>query len=457
MTVATSARRGACLLAASVLALLVACTPRPENQPRPAPGAPASPPPVPATPDADSTAADAAPVAEAPVADAAPGAGEERPRTLAGSVDLFARDLDRQLAARTGNLFYSPFSVAAALSMVRAGARGATAEQIARVLHLDPGDRSADRRFAELARKLVSKPGGKAPELAIANRLWPDRGARLLPAFVKLTKDDYAAPVEQLDFQHQPDPARRTINSWVDQQTHHRIPDLLPPGSVDASTRMVLTNAVYLKAAWETPFSRSRTRDAPFYVDGTHETKLPTMQARLAARHGQLGAAEVAELPYLHEKGGPELSMVIILPKRRTGIAAVEQELDQRGFSAYVDALTEGGDLRLSLPRFKATMRVELEFALAKLGMPLAFARGADFSGMFAAGAAYHIDQVYHQAFVKTDEAGTEAAAATGITMRYTVILEVQDFRVDHPFLFFIRDARSGVILFAGRIENPAG
>jgi len=174
-------------------------------------------------------------------------------------------------------------------------------------------------------------------------------------------------------------------------------------------------------------------------------------------RYGQLGAAEVTELPYKSAKAGPQLSMLIILPKERTGIAQVQKELDQRGFSAYADALSGAYRLVISLPRFKATMRVRLKPALAKLGMPLAFASGADFSGMFASDRGYRIDEVYHQAFVKTDEAGTEAAAATGIVIRETARWRVKNLRVDHSFLIAIRDARSGAILFAGRIDNPAG
>ncbi len=457
MTADMTGHRGVRLVPICLLALLPACTPHPHNPPPPPAASSALPPPAPVIVEgAGGAAAEASAPADAAsttVSEAAPA----KPHTLAESVNLFARDLDGQLAANKGNLFYSPLSIAAALSMTRAGARGETAKQIARVLHVDPGDKSADASFAKLVEKLASKSGKNAPELAIANRLWPDRAAKLAPAFVKLTKADYGAPVQPLDFAHRPDPARLTINRWVSARTHHKIPDLLPPGSVTPATRLVLTNAIYMKAKWLTPFQKSATEDLPFYVDGTQEKKLPTMQARLTARHGQLGAAEVAELPYVHKKGGPALSMVIILPRQRAGIQAVEKELDQRGFSAYVDALTQGGDLLLSLPRFKATLRVRLKPALAKLGMPLAFGPGADFSGMFASKAGYYIDEVYHQAFVTTDEKGTEAAAATGIVMRATAIHQTTVFHVDHPFVFFIRDAKSGVVLFAGRIDDPAG
>jgi len=190
-------------------------------------------------------------------------------------VNLFARDLDLELAANKGNLFYSPLSIAAALSMTRSGARGATVEQIARVLHVDPADKSADQHFAELVKKLISKSGKNAPELAIANRLWPDRAAKLAPAFVSRTKADYGASVEALDFAHRVEPARLSINRWVSAQTHHKIPDLPPLGSVTAATRLVLTNAIYMKAAWQMPFQKSATKKEPFYRVSTHRASRP--------------------------------------------------------------------------------------------------------------------------------------------------------------------------------------
>jgi serine protease inhibitor len=377
------------------------------------------------------------------------------PATLADAVNLFARDLHAQLRKKDkGNLFYSPLSISIALTMTYAGARGETATQMAKVLHLGDGT-DAHREYAALIRKLISEPKAGAPEVRLANRLWADRSAELVPAFVSLTKQSYSAPVERLDFVRQPEPSRKTINHWVEQQTHERIRDLLPAGSITDATRLVLTNAIYFKGRWATPFPKEKTRDQRFYANGTTPQSAPTMHLELTARYAELPDAQVLELPYSSGKG-PLLAMLVVLPKARNGLDGVERAYARDGIAAFTQKLaTQRVDVHL--PRFTATTSLELAPVLRALGMPVAFSGAADFSGMFT-DAKPNVDAVYHRAFVETNEGGTEAAAATGVVLETGAIVSSSGsvFRADHPFIFVIREVRSGVVVFAGRVAHAA-
>ncbi len=376
------------------------------------------------------------------------------PRSLADSINLLARDLHKELGKKPGNLFYSPLSVHLALTMTWAGARGKTADEMAKVLHIRPDDTRVHEEYAKLVQALESEPKDEAPEIRMANRLWVQKAFELVPEYVALTRDRYGAPIELLDFIQQPEESRVAINTWVAARTKNRIEELLPENSIGPTVRVVITDAIYLRAQWMARFSKKDTRDEHFFVNGVTPREVPTMHANVAAEYVDLADAQVIELPYARANG-PDLTMLIVLPKARNGLRAVERRLARDGVTASLRGARPKG-VSLSLPRFSAHAAFTLKQTLQALGMRLAF-RAADFSGL-SRSAPLHVDEVYHQAFVRTDEEGSEAAAATAIVaVAITEGPPPVELRVDHPFLLFIRDRLSGAVLFGGRVVAPGG
>ncbi len=342
--------------------------------------------------------------------------------------------------------------------MTFAGARGRTADEMAAALHFGGDGAALHAGFARLARALA--PGPKSPfELSVANRLFAQQGHPFEAAFLALVREHYGAPVELVDFRAASEAARRAVNRWVEEHTRGRIKDLLAPGVVDARTRMVLANAVYLRTKWAQPFDRELTRPRPFSSGGAR-FDVPTMNATRDLGYAVRGGATVLSLPYQGSEGRA-LSMLIVMPRRPDGMAALEAGLSQESLAAWARELPIRR-VELHLPRFKVERTLPLAPSLAKLGMKAAFDCSehteADFSGMDGR-RDLCISAVVHKAFVAVDESGTEAAAATAVLMSEpdSIPPPAEVVRVDHPFLFAIRDDRSGTLLFLGRVVDPRG
>ncbi len=378
-----------------------------------------------------------------------PGAG------FAEANAAFAQRLYGKLAATTGKLFFSPASVSTALAMTYAGARGETAAQMAKALEFTLPPEALHPAFGGLVKELTQAAGPKAPELRIANRLWGQAGLPLDPAFQSTTQQHYGAGIELVDFKGGSEPARGRINRWVEQQTNAKIKDLMPAGSITPLTRLVLTNAIYFKGRWATPFDKQATKNEPFTVKPGTAPAVPMMRKTLQARFGQAADASVLELAYEAQNPDRPLAMVVILPAQVDGLPKVEQRLAAGQLKGYVEALRPTR-VDVALPRFKMTAEFELSKTLAELGMPLAFDDAkADFSGITRA-APLFISQVRHKAFVEVNEEGTEAAAATGVAMATrSAPAPSPVFRADHPFAFLIRDVTTGAVLFMGRVTDP--
>lgn len=378
----------------------------------------------------------------------------ENPDAKVGRMNnAFAIDLYARLAeGKQGNVFFSPTSVQTALAMVWAGARGATAEEMAKTLRLqdDPG---GAQHLAEFLRSLNGGGEQRGFELSVANALWGMKGYPFQPAYLQTVEKEYGGHLAELDFATSSDAARQTINDWVAKQTNDKIKDLMPTGSVTPQTRLVLTNAIYFKSAWQERFHKTATTDADFTTAEGQKVKAPFMTQQEQFRYAEDDAVQMLELPYNHG----ELAMRIFLPKAADGLAAFEKGLNEKRLEdlAGQAAFTQ---VRVWLPRFKLETGYELQKVLPEMGMSRAFnAREADFSGMSSA-ERFWIDVVIHKAFVNVDEEGTEAAAATGVGMRATAIQvqhQPKTFRADHPFLFAIVHRPSGAILFMGRLGNP--
>jgi serpin B len=404
----------------------------------------------------------AAPRPAAPKADAGPqpsaGAATADPEAVAigQGINQFAFDLYAQLAARKGNLFYSPQSISTALAMTWAGARGETAAQMAKTLRL-PADRlekpeSIHAANAKLLAGLSAAREKQGYELSAANALWGQKGYAWLPDFLGVVKTNYGAGLEEVDFVKNAEGARQTINLWVEKETREKIKDLIPPGVLDPMTRLVLTNAIYFKGDWDHAFKKDRTNDEDFFAEGGRKVKAPMMNQSEQFGYMDGGEFQALEMPYK----GDALSMVVLLPKKEDGLAALEKTLSAEKVAGWIGEL-RNRKVQVTVPKFKTTAQFMLADTLKALGMPLAFDPDkADFSGMDGKRDLF-ISAVIHKAFVDVNEEGTEAAAATAVVMkmRSAPAEPPPVFRADHPFLFLIRDKRSGCILFLGRVVNP--
>ncbi len=370
--------------------------------------------------------------------------------TVAGNTD-FAFDLYGKLAEDEGNVFFSPYSISAALAMMYAGARGETEKQMAEVLGFTIPQEPTHAAFNKLDAALRETKGDAT--LEIANALWPQIGERFEQPFLDTLASQYGAELWPLDFQSDAEGSRKTINDWAETNTEGRIKDLLPPGSLDAQTPLVLTNAVYFLADWKHKFEERATREEPFHrLDGSDAQALMMHQTEDFGYAKGDGWKALA-LPY---RGGT-LEMVAVLPDAdRFG----EIEANLGDVLEEADASLGHAEVIVALPRFEMTTpTVPLREQLAALGMPDAFdAEAADFSGALAG--AIWIDEVYHKAYVRVDEEGTEAAAATAVVATKSaesIGTEPVTFIADHPFMFVIRDTKTKTILFLGRVMDPTG
>ena len=422
-----SATARAWRLVFALMLVLAACAPR-ASEPVPDPAA---------QPAAPAEPADAVP----PGPDAA---------AVARGTTAFGIDLYRRLAREERNLFFSPLSISGAFGMVHAGARGETEAEIARVLHYSLPQARLHPALGALLRGLpLDQPGRK---LTVANALWVQQGYGLLPDYVRLLGDHYGAAPQTADFVGAAPEAAARINRWAEQNTNGRIRNLLRAGDLTPMTRMVLTNAVWMKADWLRQFDRQATRPRPFFAAGGGSAAIPFMHQEGRFRHLDRPGFQAIELPYR----GEELAMIVLLPKTRDGLGALERELDAGRLEQWIDELrrSEPQLVDLAFPKIELETRYQLARTLQDMGIRLAFGAQADFSGI-GGRRDLVIDKAIHQTFLLVDETGTEAAAVTAIIMAESSAPRSIRFHAEHPFLFLIRDNRSGTLLFMGRLVEP--
>lgn len=367
------------------------------------------------------------------------------------SNNAFAVDLYAHLRTKSGNLFFSPESISTAFAMTYAGAHGQTAAEMARVFHFTlPTDQLHPAMGALLASMNAKH---EEYELHVADALWAQQNENFLPAYLKLVQADYGAGFHPVDFKSSAEAVRGTINQWVEQQTNNKIQNLIPPGAITPGTLLVLTDAIYFKGSWLYPFNLSSTQVNDFHLSATQTVRAPMMGRMGSYRYYDGGTFQALELLYK----GNELSMVVLLPKKIDGLATLEKSLTAANLSVWIKKLAPWPKVNLVLPRFTITEQFELSNTLSAMGMPHAFNGSADFSGMTGK-PDFLISAAIHKAFVDVNETGTEAAAATGVVMVGASMREANEiiaFVADHPFLFMIRDTRSGSILFLGRVADP--
>jgi len=379
---------------------------------------------------------------------------------LVESNTAFGCDLYQALRHREGNLLFSPYSISVALAMARAGSAGETAAQMNTVLHL-PRE-SALQGHRDLAQQLepplvpegtqTAAQGVPAYQLNIANALWAQEDLSVRERFLAVLKDDFGAPLGRVDFRKAGE-ARDQINAWVESRTRGRIMEIIPEGEPGPDALLALANAIYLQAAWEDPFQVGRTAEAPFTTGEGVEVTAPFMHQTGILRYAGMDDLQVLSLPYRDGR----LSMVILLPRKKSGLEELEARLDPERLAAWLTVL-QPSQVHLALPRFEFENSFDLSGTLAEMGMRDVFdPERADFSNM--SDVKLFISLVLHRALVSVDEEGTEAAAATAALMtRARIPWEpAVEFQADHPFLFFIQHRDTGAILFLGRFADPKG
>ena len=381
-------------------------------------------------------------------------------QSIVASNTAFALNLYGQLATSPGNLFFSPYSISTCLAMTYAGASGDTEAQMSDVLGFETNQQQFASLYGQLQAELESDQQTNAIELNIADALWTQEGFPFLSSFLETATNQYQANINQINFSTEAGLAIQEINDWVAQETQNKIQNILAPGSINGSTRLVLANAIYFLGAWTASFEVTNTSIQPFYLSSSNAVAAPLMYQPPPSSYGgrlnginymSAGNFQAVEMPY----GSNQLSMVILLPNQVDGLGQLEQELSPAFLSGVLAGMSPG-NIAVYLPRFTLESSFELSDTLADMGMTDAFESGiADFSGIDGAND-LSISAVFHKAWVQVNEAGTEAAAATVVIVPATIAPPPPAvFRADHPFFFFIRDTQSGSILFLGRLANP--
>jgi serpin B len=390
-------------------------------------------------------------------------------KAAAAEINDFGFDLFRRLDSK-GNLVASPASIALALGMVRAGAKGTTATQMDTVLH-SFGAAGQSAEIVALIDQLEAQtmyvdkdgnllPPGATPDpanpspailLTVADQVFSQKGMALVPGYLDSLSSTYGAGAAQLDFAADPESARLTINKWASDQTKGRIPNVLQPGDIQPATRIALANAIYLKSSWMTKFDKAQTKPAPFTTASGTVVTVPTMNIDMEYRYGAGTGYRMIGLPL---EAGSSMQMLIIVPD---DMASFTSGLTNAKLTTMYNAMG-GYEVTLAMPKFSVETRVDAAGLLAAMGMPDLFsATAADLSGITTEEKLY-IDKVIHQANIDVDEDGVTASAVTvaaGLGGAGEPPPKVT-FKIDKPFLYMVREWNSGVVLFMGRVDDPS-
>ena len=378
--------------------------------------------------------------------------------TTVSNPNVFATRLNAYLAGRAAgqNLFLSPFSIEVALAMCAVGARGETRRVLTELIGAPESVAQQNHYYAQRI-KSVNFQGSQRFELCSSSALWGQQGYHFNPEFQQTLATDYQSGLQEVDFVGLPDEAVTRINDWVSEQTRQKIRNLIQRSSIHDDTRLILTNAIYFKARWELLFTKHATHDASWY--GPHSTRpVPTMHRTTGYQYFENEEFQALDLPYL----GQQLGMLVVLPRANNGLDALEAKwATQELFQRVTQELRHEQVVVVSLPRFKMETEFNLTSVLCDMGTQLAFSDHADLGGISDdREKPLKISEVVHKTFIEVNEEGTEAAAvSTGraegsLPSREAAIVE-KHFQADHPFLFFIRDRQTNVILFSGRLVDP--
>jgi serpin B len=362
--------------------------------------------------------------------------------------DFAARSF-KKAGEAPGNVFVSPPSVRLALAVAYAGAAGTTKDQMTSALTLEAA--TGDALTAAKAELAEWNAPRKDTELTFATRLWVEKTEPVGAPYLEQVKGAFGSGLEQVEFKAKPEPSRALVNAWVKQSTKDKIPEILPVGSVTPLTRLVITNAVYFKGQWVTPFDAKDTKPGDFTLADGKKKSVPLMHKVASYAYAEQDGMQLAGLPYQ----GSDLRMVVVLPPAGTPVAEAEKKLSAVSFDKFRQALSASSvRLDLALPKFELRWGGSFSGVLKSLGIVRAFTDAAEFD---AIAKGLQITDVFHKTYVKVDEKGTEAAASTGVVMGVRSLpAPPKPFTVDRPFVFYIEDAKSGRVLFVGRMSDPS-
>ena len=373
----------------------------------------------------------------------------------------FAFKLYPKIQKSGKNSFFSPFSISSALAMTYAGARANTQQEMAESLCFNLEHDELHKSFLSLNSKLANIQKDGKVKLQIANSLWLQKDMEILQDYLNLTKKYYSSGVNKVDFRNNSSECVNIINQWIEEKTNNKIQNLLSPGAANSSTKLILCNAIYFKGDWLKAFKESQTIDRKFYPMGGQEIYVQTMKQTSHFNYREFDDFKALDLPY----SGDKVSMVVLLPNEKQGLPSLEEKLSGKNIQRWLKDLDSctSSKVIVELPKFKVNFRLSLAKALKSMGMNSAFGN-SDFSGITAdaQNGKLSISEVIHQAFIEVDEKGTEAAAATAVTMvlgcsARAPIRKTYEFKADHPFVFLIRDKVTNSILFVGKILKPMG
>lgn len=364
--------------------------------------------------------------------------------------NYFAFDILKQVADEKENLVISPFSMSTALAMTYAGARDLTARQMATTLYFSPDHTGFHAEYGTYLQEL-RQMAGENVQLNIANSLWLQKDSYFLPEYLDAVEANYGSLLFKVDYKANREVVRNNINDWVLEQTGNKISDLIAPGALTEYTRLVLVNAIHFLGKWSSEFNVEKTKKETFFgISGQNSLK-DFMFQKGYYNYYENEKIQVVEMPY---RGG-QYSMALLLPVIDSGIEDMMKNMDA-GLFATVMADMSRSHVDLRIPRFEVETAVDLEVVLSEMGMPEAFSRRADFSGMTGTDSLM-IDKVIHKAMIEVKEAGTEAAAATAVVMVTKTSIEPEPektiiFNANRPFLFVIKDNTYNSIIFIGQV-----
>ena len=408
--------------------------------------------PLPTTPAPLSQSKSESPIQPTPApsadkdADAAPLSSTFMDTQLQFAFDVLNQSAD---ASAGKNVFVSAPNVSLALAIAANGAKGETFDAMAAPLSgKDTTMAQMNRDFAAL--QALLKRNNEGITLTLANALWVNAGPPLNDDYLRRTQQFYDATIRALDFSL-PQSAGE-INQWVSDATNGKIPAIVD--QLPADLVMMIVSAIYFKAAWLRPFQPALTQDAPFTLANGTPVTVPMMQQNGLFAHLNNEQFEAVTLPY----AGNTARMVLLLPAQGNDVDALRKQLTPQNWKAWSAAFAPAqGTLRL--PRFKTEFEIALNDALQNMGMGIAFdGQRADFSGMRPIPPNLFISEVKHRSVIDVNEAGTEAAAVTSVSMGATSAMPTEnpfEMTVDRPFLFAIEDVQTGALLFQGIIHQP--
>lgn len=346
------------------------------------------------------------------------------------------------------NIIISPVSIHLAIGLAMVGARGQTAAEMSKGLKLGAGEAMS---IANEYRLLV---GTLKRRLLIANKIYINKCYSVQDAFKKIATRQFYSEIEQINFA-KAENAAKVINQWLQMKTENRVKDMMSSDSLDANTPMVLINAVYFRGRWKSKFDVRETNQQPFFVCETESVQVNMMHQTVDVPYADLRKldAQVIILKYTTS----DVSMVVVLPNKRTGLASLNEKLRKTNLASIVNTIGDIHDeVDISLPRFTAEFDIALPDTLRAMGMNMMFVEEeADFGKLLNEGNRIYCSQVRHKAFIKVDEKGTEAAAATQAQIQFRSISPMPvRFNADHPFRYFIRN-EANVVIFDGCYCQP--